>query len=56
MQNIVLQFEEILYPFAELSACILELIGILIIIFGSARALVRLVQALRKKNSFPYSY
>ena len=52
LQNIITQYKEILYPFAELSACTLELVGVLIIVVGSGRALVRLVQCLHKKTPF----
>ena len=52
LQNIITHYKGILYPFAEFSACTLELIGVLIIVFGSGRALVRLVQCLRKKTPF----
>jgi uncharacterized membrane protein len=52
LQNIITQFKDVLYPIAELSACTLELVGVLIIVVGSGRALVRLVQCLRKKTPF----
>ena len=52
LENLILHYKDFLYPFAELAACTLELIGILIIIVGSGRALVRLVQCLRKKTPF----
>ncbi len=52
LQNIITQYKEILYPFAELSAYSLELVGVLIIVVGSGRALIRLVQCLYKKTSF----
>lgn len=52
MENFVLQFKEFLHPMAEISAGILEMIGILIIIIGSFRALVRLFQCLIKKQPF----
>ncbi|MBR7185137.1 MAG: DUF1622 domain-containing protein [Clostridia bacterium] len=41
-----------LYLVAEIAASTLELIGILIIIVGSVRALVRLIQCLLKKHPF----
>lgn len=52
MENFVSQFKEFLHPMAEISAGILEMIGILIIIIGSFRALVRLFQCLIKKQPF----
>ena len=52
LQNIVGLYKDILYPFAELSASTLELIGILIIVLGSGRALVKLIQSLQKKTPF----
>ena len=51
-ETIITQYKAFLYPLAELSACTLELIGIVIIIFGSIRALIRLLQALRRKEPF----
>lgn len=50
--NFITQYKEMLYMLAEISAGTLELIGILIIIIGSCRALVRLVQSLMKKHPF----
>ena len=50
--NIIAQYKEFLYPFAELSACTLELIGVLIIVIGSARALVKLIRCVYKKMPF----
>ncbi len=52
LANIVAQYKEVLYPLAEIAACSLELVGILIIIIGSFRALVRLVQCLVKRQPF----
>lgn len=52
LENIITHYKEFLYLFAELAACTLELIGVLIIIIGSGRALVRLVQCLRKRSPF----
>jgi len=52
MENIITQYKDFLYPFAELSACTLELIGILIIVIGSIRALIRLIHCLRTKAPF----
>ena len=44
--------KELLYPIADVSASILELIGIVIIIVGSFRALVRLIQRVIEKKPF----
>ena len=52
MEAIMTHYHAFLYPFAELAAGILELVGILIIIVGSARALLRLVQCMRTKKPF----
>lgn len=52
LENIIIGFKGLLYPFAELSASMLELVGILIIVFGSGRALVKLIQCLYKKRPF----
>ena len=52
METIMTQYHAFLYPFAELTAGVLELVGILIIIVGSARALVRLLQCMRMKKPF----
>ena len=52
MGQIAAYLKELLYSIAEFSAGILELIGIVIIIVGSFRALVRLVQRLIEKKPF----
>ena len=52
MEEFVAQFKNVLHPLAEISAGILELIGIIIIIVGSGRALIRLVQCMVKKQPF----
>ncbi len=52
MEQFVAQFKDILHPTAELTAGVLELIGIVIIVVGSCRALVRLLQCLFKKQPF----
>lgn len=52
MEQIALYIKEFLYPVAEISASILELIGIVIIIVGSCRALVRLIRNVLKKKGF----
>ncbi len=51
-ESIITQYKDFLYPLAELSAYTLELIGILIIIIGSIRALIRLFQSLCRKEPF----
>ena len=50
LENFVLQYKEFLYPFAEITASTLELIGIVIIFIGSFRALFRVVRCLAKKQ------
>ena len=50
LENFVLQYKEFLYPFAEITASTLELIGIVIIFIGSFRALFRVVGCLIKKQ------
>lgn len=51
MEQIAASIKNFLYPLAEISAGILELIGIIIIIVGSIRALIRIVKCvLEKKN------
>ena len=52
MEQFVAQFKELLNPIAEISAGILELVGIIIIIVGSARALIRLARCVFKKQPF----
>ena len=52
MTFIVEHFKDFLYPLAEISAGLLEFIGIVIIIVGSCRALVRLIQCVFKKQPF----
>ena len=52
MESFVSQFKEFLQPMAEISAGLLEMIGIIIIIIGSCRALIKLFQALLKKKPF----
>ena len=50
MENFIMQYKDILYMLAEFSASTLEFIGILIIIIGSFRALVRLLKCFVKKH------
>lgn len=52
MENFVAHFKEILNPIAEISAGMLEMVGIIIIIIGSFRALVRLINCMFKKKPF----
>ena len=50
MEGIVQFCKELLYPVAEISACALEFVGILIIIIGSIRALAKLFKSILKKT------
>ncbi len=52
LENFVTQYKNFLYPFAEITASTLELIGIIIIFIGSLRALIKLVQCFTKKQPF----
>lgn len=52
MQDFLINFKNFLHQFAEISAGILELIGIIIIIVGSCRALIRLVKCVIEKKNF----
>ena len=52
LENLIAHYKDFLYVFAEIAASTLELIGILIIVIGSARALVRLLRCLLKKENF----
>ena len=52
LENIMSHYKDILYFLAEISAGALEFVGVIIIIVGSFRALVRLVKSLTKKSSF----
>lgn len=52
LENFIVQYKEFLYPVAEIAASTLELVGVLIIIIGSFRALVRLIYCLKKKAPF----
>lgn len=52
IESIIAQYKEILFFLAEIAASSLELVGIIIIIVGSFRALVRLFQCLVKKLPF----
>ncbi len=52
MENIAQHIGNFLYPVAEISANILELVGIVIIIVGSIRALVLLIDRIIKKKPF----
>jgi uncharacterized membrane protein len=52
MEQIIVQFKDFLHLFASGSASVLELIGIIIIIIGSIRALIRLFKCVVKKQPF----
>ena len=52
MENIIGNYKEILYALAEIFASTLEFVGILIIVIGSFRALVRLLKCFIKKAPF----
>jgi len=52
LDSVIAGYKDILYILAEFAACTLELIGIIIIVIGSGRALVRLIQCLVKKYPF----
>ena len=46
-------FESVLHIMAELTACILEIIGILILIVGAVRVLIRTIIRLKNRESAP---
>ena len=52
LTDFTVHFKNFLYPLADISASLLELIGIIIIIVGSCRALVRLFRCVIKKEPF----
>ena len=52
MEQITMYFKDFLYEFAEISAGVLELIGIIIIVVGSWRALIRLLKCVIEKKNF----
>ena len=52
MGQVATYLKELLYPIAEVSAGILELIGIVIIIVGSFRALILLIKRMIEKKPF----
>ena len=52
LSDFTVHFKNFLYPLADISASLLELIGIIIIIVGSCRALVRLFRCVLKKEPF----
>ncbi len=52
MSQFATYIKDFLNPVAEISASVLELIGIIIIIVGSCRALIRLVKCVFEKKSF----
>lgn len=50
LENFALHYKEFLFPFAEITASTLELIGIVIIFIGSFRALFRVIRCLIRKQ------
>ena len=56
MENISGLIKSFLYPIAEISSSLLELVGIVIIIVGSVRALVLMVDRMLKKKPFHVVY
>ena len=52
LENFLSHYKDFLYRFSELAVYTLELIGILIIVIGSIRALVLLVKCLKNKKPF----
>ena len=52
MEHLAVFLKEFLHPMAEISASVLELIGILIIIIGSCSALFKLLKNLWQKREF----
>ena len=52
MEQVTTYFKDFLCEFAEISAGILELIGIIIIVVGSCRALIRLLKCVIEKKNF----
>lgn len=52
MEKIVFYINEFLYPIAEISASVLEFVGIIIIVVGSFRAIIRLIERIIKKKKF----
>lgn len=52
MEQFVTGFQSLLHSAAEISANLLEFIGIIIIIVGSFRALIRLIKCLIEKKDF----
>jgi len=52
LENIIAHYKDALYVLADFSALTLELIGVLIIVIGSFRALLLLLKCLLKKQPF----
>lgn len=52
VENLIAQYKDILYILAEFASSTLEFVGVLIIIFGSCRALIKLFRCLIKKYPF----
>ncbi len=52
ISNFIASYKEVLYSFAEIVICTLELIGILIILAGTIRALCKLARHARPSKPF----
>ena len=52
MDSIITHYKDILYFLAEIASSTLELIGVLIIVFGSFRALVKFFKYIIKKRPY----
>lgn len=52
LETFMTHYKDILYFLAEMSAGALEFVGVVIIIVGSFRALLRLIKSFAKKSSF----
>ncbi len=52
MEQLAVYIKDFLHPLAEISASILELIGIVIIIIGSCHALIQLIKCMMAKKRF----
>lgn len=52
VENLIAQYKEILYILAEFASSTLELVGVLIIVFGSCRALIKLFRCIIAKRPF----
>ena len=52
MDQIAISIKEMLHPLAEISASILEFVGIMIIIIGSFRAMLIVLKCIAKKEPY----